>query len=160
MCLNAWCSSHFQFPKEAEIENLQLLIQLHSNNAVFTINTEQDSCGLPVLSQNYLHLRSTHTFIHVGERFSKCVVTTQITHNNRVLKLDLGRLIQWEESRAYIEVIFCLCLYTYIYIYKMEKIRLILITSVSAAWSWFKSEFRQVYASLVLVFHDCCLDVL
>lgn len=61
--LNVWFSSHFQFPKEAEIENLQLLIQFHSNNAVFTINTEQDSCGLPVLSQNHLHLKTTHVFI-------------------------------------------------------------------------------------------------
>lgn len=104
MCLNAWCSSCFQFPKEAEIENLQLLIQLHSNNAIFTINAEQDSCGLPVLSQNHLHLRSTHSHLCWRDIFFKFVVTTQltVTHNNRVLKLNLGHLIQWEEQQAFI----------------------------------------------------------
>lgn len=88
-CLNVWFSSHFQFPKEAEIKNLQLLIQFHSHNAVFTVNTEQDSRGLPVLSQNHFHLKSTHSYVFISERhFSKCYNEwLEHTHNHKVLKL-------------------------------------------------------------------------
>lgn len=43
-------SSNFQLAKKAKVENLQLFIQLHSDNAILSINAEEDPAGLSILS--------------------------------------------------------------------------------------------------------------
>lgn len=42
--------SNFKFAKKAKVKNLQLFIKLHTDNAIFPINAEQDTAGLSILS--------------------------------------------------------------------------------------------------------------
>lgn len=51
-----------ELPQEAEVEDLELFIKVHADNAILAINAQQDTCGFPILTQDHLHLgRGTHT---------------------------------------------------------------------------------------------------
>lgn len=42
--------------QEPQVEDLQLVVQLHAHNAVVSVDAQQDSRRLAVLSQDHLHL--------------------------------------------------------------------------------------------------------
>lgn len=46
-----------QLAQEAEVEDLELLIQVHAHDPILTVNAEQDAGSLAVLAQDHLHLR-------------------------------------------------------------------------------------------------------
>ena len=45
-----------ELPQEAEVEDLELLIKIHADDAILTIDAQQDACGFPILTQDHLHL--------------------------------------------------------------------------------------------------------
>ena len=66
------CGAHVSLPRslglsvleasqEPQVEDLQLVVQLHADDAVVSIDTQQDARGLAVLSQNHLHLNTRGT---------------------------------------------------------------------------------------------------
>lgn len=46
-----------QFSKETQVEDLELFIQVHADDAVLSINAQQDTGGLPVLSKDDFDLQ-------------------------------------------------------------------------------------------------------
>lgn len=42
--------------EEPQVEDLQLVIQLHADDAVVSVNAQQDPRRLAVFTQNHLHL--------------------------------------------------------------------------------------------------------
>lgn len=45
-----------ELPQEAEVKDLELLVKVHADDAILTIDAQQDTCGFPVLTQDHLHL--------------------------------------------------------------------------------------------------------
>lgn len=50
--------SVLQAAQEPQVENLQLVVQLHADDAVVSVDAQQDPCGLAVLPQDHLHLEN------------------------------------------------------------------------------------------------------
>lgn len=46
--------------QESQVEDLQLVVQLHAHDTVVSVNAQQDPCRLTVLSQDHFHL-DAHT---------------------------------------------------------------------------------------------------
>lgn len=57
-----------ELPQEAEVEDLELLVKVHADDAILTIDAQQDPCGFPILTQDHLHLRwgGTGVRVHVS----------------------------------------------------------------------------------------------
>lgn len=49
-----------QAAQEAQVEDLELVVQLHADDAVVSVDAQQDPGGLAVFAQNHLHLREQH----------------------------------------------------------------------------------------------------
>lgn len=48
--------SVLQTSQEAQVEDLELVVQLHAHDAVVPVDAEQDPGGLAILPQDHLHL--------------------------------------------------------------------------------------------------------
>lgn len=53
-----YCAHHsvLKASQEPQVENLQLVVQLHAHNAIISINAQQDPCCFTVLSKDHLDL--------------------------------------------------------------------------------------------------------
>lgn len=51
-------TSVFQATQEPQVEDLQLVVQLHADDAVVSVDAQQDPRGLAVLPQDHLHLNT------------------------------------------------------------------------------------------------------
>lgn len=50
-------TSVLQAPQKPQVEDLELVVELHADDAVVAVDAQQDPRGLAVLSQNHLHLK-------------------------------------------------------------------------------------------------------
>lgn len=49
-----------QAAQEAQVEDLELVVQLHADDAVVSVDAQQDPGGLAVFAQDHLHLQEQH----------------------------------------------------------------------------------------------------
>lgn len=84
-----WVSVHVSLPQsvslsvlqtsqEPQVEDLQLVVQLHADDAVVSVNAQQDPRRLTVLPQDHLHLDTRNM------AFSKLVLTVHIPSLNKI----------------------------------------------------------------------------
>ena len=50
-----------ELPQEAEVEDLELFVKVHADDAILAIDAQQDTCGFPILTQDHLHLEGDNT---------------------------------------------------------------------------------------------------
>ena len=56
MCVCLFGVSVLEASQEPQVEDLQLVVQLHADDAVVSVDAQKDARRLAVLSQNHLHL--------------------------------------------------------------------------------------------------------
>ena len=39
-----------ELPQEAEVEDLELFVKVHADDAILAIDAQQDTCGFPILT--------------------------------------------------------------------------------------------------------------
>lgn len=64
--------SMLQTSQKPQVEDLQLVVQLHADDAVVSVYAEQDACRLAVLSQDHLHLNAHNTTFNMDSLDRSC----------------------------------------------------------------------------------------
>lgn len=55
--MGALRGSVLEAAQEPQVQDLELVVQLHAHDAVVSVDAEKDPRGLAVLSENHLHLK-------------------------------------------------------------------------------------------------------